>query len=199
MTNTVSVTFYPGKGADEKVAELEIMVGKITANWAGVEDGMFEIFYGAITNWDFNADMKTLRALFFTFSSYEQKMRMLHNVIKTKLRDRPEQLNTWIALKKKIDGYSKVRNDIAHLVASCKSSTDPEALANVRLVPPFWKSTNLGHGLDDFNEIGYCAEDLWKAISPYWGYHPKTEQYVRPDTQLAYQIQEFARSFKVTE
>lgn len=199
VTITYSATWYPGRGADSKIAELEQMVGKVVANWAVVEDSMFELFFGAVTNWDIGADIETLRSLFFTFSSYEQKMRMLNNVMKTKLRNDPDRLKIWVHLKKRIDGYSAVRNDIAHLLASCKGSTDPEALANVRLVPPFWKSSNMGHGSDDFDKVGYSIEDLWRAVSPYWGHHPRTEPYEKSDTQLAYQVQQFANSFRLIE
>ena len=42
------VTFYPGIGADEEIARLERLLGKITAYWAQVEDGLFNLFVVAL-------------------------------------------------------------------------------------------------------------------------------------------------------
>lgn len=38
------VTWYPGVGADDEIARLERLIGKITAYWAQVEDGLFTVF-----------------------------------------------------------------------------------------------------------------------------------------------------------
>ena len=76
------VTFYPGIGADEATKELNSLVGQITAAWAGVEDGLFEIFVIAIAGTFFVENIAPYRAVFFTFSAYEGKMRMTNNAMK---------------------------------------------------------------------------------------------------------------------
>ena len=43
-------TFYPGVGADEEIAKLERLVGKITAYWAQVEDQLFNLFVVVLAN-----------------------------------------------------------------------------------------------------------------------------------------------------
>jgi hypothetical protein len=44
------VTWYPGVGADDEIARLEHLVGKITTYWAEIEDSLFTLFIFALAS-----------------------------------------------------------------------------------------------------------------------------------------------------
>jgi hypothetical protein len=190
---TNGVTFYPGVGADEAIAELHSLVGEITANWASVEDNLCRLFVVAIAGTWLVPDIRPYRAVFFTFSSYEGKMRMVHNAMKARYGENKEVMNGWKELRDCLNGFSDLRNEIVHLVPMAQSSTSPTAKANVRLIPPFWKSAFQEQA---FNNLGYSADELWKALRPYWGYHPRIHGLNPPgerlDYQLSYRLEQFA-------
>jgi hypothetical protein len=78
-------------------------------------------------------------------------------------------LTKWKALRKSMNDFSALRNEIAHLISRPKYSLDPAATAVVRLVPPFWKPTE---GEIEFEKRGYSWDQLTHAIAPFWGYDP---------------------------
>jgi hypothetical protein len=83
--------WYPGVGADEEIAKLERLVGKITAFWAEVEDELFAIFMFAVAGkWrvEAMADVEPYRAVFFTFSSYEGKTTIFSSGLSARLSKR---------------------------------------------------------------------------------------------------------------
>jgi hypothetical protein len=189
-------TFYPGIGADEAMAELHGLVGQITSTWAEVEDGLFHIFVIAIAGTFFVGDLRPYRSVFFTFSSYEGKMRMVHNAMNTKYSNDEDVSAEWKELRRALNGFASLRNDIAHLIPKAKTSTDPTAKANVRLVPAFWRSAFQEH---DFDKAGYSIDELWQALAPYWGYHPRIN--LNPPSgearyQLGYRLQQFAEKLE---
>jgi hypothetical protein len=101
--STGPTTWYPGVGADEEIAKLERLVGKITAFWAEVEDELFAIFMFAVSGkwWmDAMAEVEPYRAVFFTFSSYESKMRMLHNAMRVRFESNEKIWTEWKELRK---------------------------------------------------------------------------------------------------
>jgi hypothetical protein len=186
-------TFYPGVGTDEATAELYNLVGQITGTWAQVEDGLFNVFVVALAGSLFVSDLRSYRAVFFSFSSYESKMRMTNNAMKSRYGNNEKIKAEWNVLRSALDGFSRLRNEIAHLVPMSKSSTDPTARANVRLVPPFWRSA---FQETDFDKLGYSIDELWEALRPYWGYHPRIS--LNPPSgeeahQLGYRLQQFAK------
>jgi hypothetical protein len=189
---TNGVTFYLGIGADEAVAELHGLVGEITAKWAGVEDQLFQLFVVALAGTWLVGDIRPYRAVFFTFSSYEGKMRMVHNAMKARYGEDKEIMGEWKELRDRLNGFSELRNEIAHLSPTTKPSTDPTAKANVRLIPPFWKSFQPA----EFDRLGYSIDELWQALAPYWGYHPRIHGLSPPGNgwsyQLGYCLQEFS-------
>jgi hypothetical protein len=93
------VTWYPGIGADDEIARLQRLVGKITAYWAELEDSLFTIFVFALAGTWSIRDVEPYRAVFYTFSSYEGKMRMLHNAMKQRFRNDPETMEEWLKLR----------------------------------------------------------------------------------------------------
>jgi hypothetical protein len=184
--------FYPGVGADEAMSELNKLVGQITANWANVEDGLFQVFVLAIAGTGLVQDIRPYRAVFFTFGSYEGKMRMVHNAMKTRFADEANVMGNWMVLRKALNGYAELRNEIAHLIPMAKSFTEPTTPANVRLIPAFWKGLHDGK---EFDEAGYSFKEVWKALKPYWGYHPYFDpepQQGEERYQLAFRLQQFA-------
>ncbi len=183
-------TWYPGIGADEEIARLEHLVGKITAFWAGVEDHLFTVFLAAIAGTPTVHGIRPYRAVFFTFSAYEGKMRMTDNAMKARFGENEKVMLEWIKLKKALDGASKLRNEIAHLVPMAKGTQDQNAKANVRLVPPFWKS--ISRDLD-FDEMGYSWDQLTKALAPFWGFDPSLNIYDTSQSTLGYRLQEFTK------
>lgn len=190
----VITTWYPGVGADKKTAELYELVGKITATWAQVEDVLFQVFVVALTGTWLGNDLRPYRAVFFSFSSFEQKKKMVNSAIKTRFAEDPEILDEWRIHRRDLEGFAELRNKVAHLQPSCKSSLDPNADAVVRLIPPFWKSQD---GLGEFEEQGYSAEELWEALGPFWGSHPSIN-HGQPlpghrRFQMTYRIQQFAQ------
>ncbi len=187
MTN--AVTFYPGLGADEAIAELHGLVGEIAAFWAHVEDGLFELFVTAIAGTWLVGDVRPYRAVFFTFSSYESKMRMVQNAMRARFCENGEITREWLELRKSLNGASELRNEIAHLVPMAKGSLDQNARANVRLVPPFWKAI---HQERDFDELGYSHSQLLQALAPFWGFDPRINRFDVPDQTLRYRLRQFA-------
>jgi hypothetical protein len=187
-------TFYPGIGADDAIAELHSLVGQITASWADVEDQLFQVFVMAVAGTWLVGDIRPYRAVFFSFNSYEQKMKMVHNAMKARYSDNREIMGSWKELRDSLNGFSKLRNGIAHLIPMAKSSTDPDAKADVRLVEPFWKVSLQER---DFNKLGYSVDELWQALRPYWGYHPRIHGLSPPGEglsyQLGYRLQEFVK------
>lgn len=164
------VTWYPGVGADEEIARLERLVGKITAYWAQVEDGLFTIFVFAVAGTFAVGDLQPVRAVFFTFSSFEGKMRMLHNAMRQRFRDDPDTIAQWMDLRKALNDFAAIRNEIAHLIPRPKYTLNPTAKAIVRLSPPFWKpSPDEDVGLE-FEQRGYSWDQLTQAIAPFWGF-----------------------------
>ncbi|ANG97776.1 hypothetical protein A8A54_15570 [Brucella pseudogrignonensis] len=194
MSNNTT-TFYPGVGADDQVAALERLVGQITGRWAQIEDQLFDLFVIALAGSKVFSEIEPYRAVFFSFSSFEGKMKMLNNALKARLSDRCEDLERWNQLKKIVEQFSKLRNEIAHLVPVTLATTDAYAEANVRLVPPFWKSSLKGH---DFEGAGYSIAELRVALRPFWGWDPTVflDDFPEEDSvyQLGYRIQEFERT-----
>lgn len=188
-----STTLHPGIGSDQKTNELQNLVGQITSTWAGVEDQLFQVFVVALAGTWLVGDVRPYRAVFFTFSSYEGKMRMTHNAMKSRFGENKQTMEQWKVLRTALDGFSGLRNEIAHLIPMAKPITDPNAEANVRLIPAFWKNTLQ---VKDFSSTGYSVDELWQALKPYWGYHPRIgppppgeEGY-----QLSYRLQQFANA-----
>jgi hypothetical protein len=190
-------TFYPGIGADEAIAELHNLVGRITASWAEVEDQLFQVFVIAVAGTWLVGDIRPYRAVFFAVSSYGTKMRLVHDAMKARYGENGEVLSSWKDLKGSLDGFSELRNKIAHLVPMARPSIDPTAKANVRLVPPFWKSSFPER---DFDKLGYSVDQLWQALGPYWGYHPRihgpSPPIEGPSHQLGYRLQEFIKKIQ---
>jgi hypothetical protein len=191
--NQNTTTWYPGVGADRATRDLNELVGQITANWAGVEDGLFNIFVVALNGTFLVKDLRPLRAVFFTFSAYEGKMRMVNNAIKARFAQDQDVLDSWKTLKSALDGFAALRNQVAHLVPMARSTLDQNAPANVRLVPPFWKSGP--NAPDEFDTTGFSLVELWQALGPFWGYHPLIGPPRSGDEayQLSYRVQEFAK------
>jgi hypothetical protein len=187
-------TWYPGIGADEEIAKLERLVGQITAFWAKVEDELFVIFMFAIAGDSLNifVDIEPCRAVFFSFSSFEGKMRMLHNAMCARFRNDDRTLNDWRELRKACISLAGLRNEIAHLIACPKYSADPRAIATVRLRPPFWKPS----GGADFEDQGYSWNELTQALRPFWGYDPTLN--IPPDVakRLTFRIHQFGLGLK---
>jgi hypothetical protein len=77
-------TWYPGVGADAAIAALERAVGKFTGYWAQVEDGLFELFVVALVGTHLTQGLQIYRGIFFTFSSFESKMRLLNNAMRSR-------------------------------------------------------------------------------------------------------------------
>jgi hypothetical protein len=187
---TNGVTFYPGVGADKAIAELHELIGQITSSWAEVEDGLFHVFVIAIAGPSLVGDVRPYRSVFFTFSSYEGKMRMVHNAMNTRYGNDEGIITEWKELRKALNGFASLRNDVAHLIPQAKSSTDPTAKANVRLVPAFWRSA---FQEDDFDKTGYSIDEIRQAIAPYWGHHPDGGV---TNYQLGYRVQQFAMKLR---
>jgi hypothetical protein len=153
-------------------------------------DHLFHVFVVALAG--VVSDLRPYRAVFFTFSSYEAKMRMTNNAMKSRYGKNENIIIEWNVLRRALDGFARLRNEVAHLVPMARSSTDPKAAANVRLVSPFWRSA---FQEDDFDKLGYSIDELWEALRPYWGYHPRIS--LNPPNgeeahQLAYRLQQFA-------
>ena len=184
------VTFYPGVGADEEIERLERLVGKITGFWAQVEDSLFELFVVAIAGKWLVGDVRPYRAVFFTFSAYEGKMRMLNNAIRARYGENEGLMKEWTTLKKDLGGAAALRNEIAHLIAAAKGSVDRDAKANVRLVPALWKSSFQER---DFDKLGYSWDQLTQALAPFWSYDPSLNIWDTGRTMLGYRVQEFTR------
>jgi len=187
-----ATTFYPGVGADQAIDELHNLVGQITANWATIEDQLFNVFVIAVAGTGMVPDLRTYRAVFFTFPSYEGKMRMTHNAMKARYGLDTDVMGRWKTIREAINNFSALRNEVAHLIPMLKSSADPNAKANVRLVPAFWKNA---FSEQEFDSTGYSADELWQALKPYLGYHPRIS--IIPPSgeeayQLGYRIQQFA-------
>lgn len=184
--------WYPGVGADAAMSELHKLVGQITASWANLEDELFHVFLVALAGSLLVDNIKPYRAVFFSFSSYEGKMRMTDNAMTARYGNDKERMSEWKILKRAMNGFAKLRNEVAHLTPSAKPSIDPNAKANVRLIQPFWKSAFQDN---EFDLLGYSIDELWQALSPYWGYHPKISlnpQGGEESYQLAYRVQQFA-------
>jgi hypothetical protein len=175
------VTFYPGVGAEEAIAELHSLIGQITADWARIEDGLFTVFVLALVGSFPEDQLGPYRAVFFTFSSYEGKMRMVNNAMNARYGGNEKVKAEWRELRKALDDFARLRNEVAHLYPAAKSWTDPTAKANVRLVPPFWRSCSSAY---DFDSFGYSVDELWQALPPYWGYHPRISL-THPTARLA--------------
>jgi hypothetical protein len=187
-----STTFYPGVGADDAMRELRELVGQITATWAEVEDQLFHVFVVALAGTFYVQDLKPYRAAFFARGSYENKMRMTNEAMKARYAANTVVIEQWNTLRRAMDGFSSLRNEVAHLIPMAKSSTDRNVKANVRLVPAFWKNA---FKRDEFDQTGYSLAELWQALKPYWGSHPRIS--LEPPagdeaSQLAYRVQHFA-------
>ncbi len=182
------VTFYPGIGADEEIEKLERLVGKITAYWAQVEDQLFSLFVAAVAGGPpMDHQLGPYRAVFFTFSSYEGKMRMVHNAMKARYAANEELMTEWGELRKRINGFAALRNEIAHLTPMAKGTQDPKATAVVRLVPPFWK----GFPNPDFDKGGYSWAELTTALASFWSFDPSLNIWETSHQMLGYQLQQF--------
>ena len=124
-------------------------------------------------------------------------MRMVHNAMKARYGDNKEVMSSWKELRDSLNDFSELRNEIAHLTPMAKSSTDPAAKADVRLVPPFWKSSFQER---DFDKLGYSVDELWQALGPYSGYHPRIHGLSPPGEglsyQLGYRLQEFIKKLQ---
>ena len=162
-------TPYPGVGAVEEIDKLELLVGKITGYWAQIEDQLFNIFVAVLARGYPDAnDIAPYRAVFFTFSSYEAKMRLVNNAIKQRYETGDSILNEWDGLRKKLNKFSDLRNEIAHLVATVRGLEDRTTTAVARLVPPFWKA----YPQTSFDDAGYSWQELTDALKPFWGFNP---------------------------
>ena len=126
-------------------------------------------------------DLRPYRAVFFTFSSYEGKMRMVHNAMKARYGANEEIMGEWKDLRDGLNGFNDLRNKVAHLTPTTKPSPDPNAKAHARLIPPFWKSLRPL----EFEGTGYSADELWQALAPYWGYHPRIHGLNPPNSELS--------------
>lgn len=190
------LTFYPGVGADEAIAELHGLVGQITATWAEIEDQLFTLFVIAISGTWHVGHLGPYRAVFFTFSSFEGKMRMVHNAMKARYGDHKETSSEWDTLRRALNDFAKLRNEIAHLVPNALGNTDPNAKAHVRLLPPVWKSGPANYVDNPPENFGYSVNELWQALAPYWGYHPRIHGLSAPSGEashaLGYRLQQFA-------
>ena len=98
-------------------------------------------------------------------------------------------------VKKLVDRFSSLRNEVAHLTPVTQSSTDPEAKANVRLVPPFWKGII---NEKEYSKIGYSFDELWQKLKDFWGYHPRIKYNLQDGEeiyhQLSYRLAEFTKT-----
>lgn len=189
-----SVTFYPGVGADAEIARLQGLVGQITGYWAQVEDQLFEIFVISVAG-RWLVDLEPYRAVFFTFSSFEAKMRMTHNAMKVRYGKDESIITEWRALRISLNEFAGLRNEIAHLIARPKYSRDPKAKAVVRLSPPFWKPA--GDKFDpDFEKRGYSWDELTQALAPFWGYDPNLNIRDTSHQNLGSRLHKFTESLQ---
>ncbi len=163
-------TFYPGVGADAAIADLHRAIGEITSTWADVEDTLFTFFVVGLTG-EWLIDLRPYRSAFFALSSFEMKMRMINAAMKTRYSEDESILAAWRNLKRRADVAANDRNQIAHLIPVAFYTADKDAPANVRLVPPFWKSSHQNKGARQFEEIGFSLEDVrarkkgWDSLS----------------------------------
>jgi hypothetical protein len=187
----VEATSYPGIGADAGIDALHRTVGEITAFWAGVEDSLFTTFFVALTgNWA--GDIRPYRAAYFAISSAEGKMRMVDSAMKVRFVDDVVILKEWEELRKSFNKAAELRNKIAHLVPMAQGSADPNAKANVRLVPPFWKGAPARmQARGDFNKQGFSLDELLYEMAAFWGYRPPIMRTDVPEP-LAYRLQQFS-------
>jgi hypothetical protein len=186
---SMEATFYPGIGADEEIAKLERLVGKITGSWAEAEDQLFTIFVFAVAGTWSVRDIEPYRAVFFSFNSYDSKMRMVHNAMRTRFRDDENTKTEWGELRKSMNDFSKLRNKIAHLIPRPKYSSNPNAKAVVRLAPPFWKPTEE----IEFEKTGYSWDELTQALAPFWGFDPSLNILDKSHTRLSYRLHQFSK------
>jgi hypothetical protein len=154
-------------------------------------DGLFEVFLVALTGQWSVEPMEPYRAVFFTFSSYEQKMRIVDSAMKARYRENNEILEEWKAFRKSLNDFSKLRNEIAHLVPAWEGFSDPDTKANVRLIPAFWKRLPSYSSLEFNNGIGYSFDELEQTLAPFWGYHPTRWRPGEPTKQIAFRLRQF--------
>jgi hypothetical protein len=183
------VEWYPGEGADEEIARLQQLVGKITAYWAELEDSLFTVFVFALAGTLNVGSIEPYRAVFFTFPSYDAKMRMLHKAMKARFPKGSDIMNEWLELRKSLNAFADLRNEIAHLIARPKYFRDPKVKAIVRLAPPFWKPDN--HELIEFEQRGYSWDELTKALAPFWGFDPSLNIPPTGEPRLASRLDKF--------
>jgi len=186
---TNGTTSYPGVGVDEAMTELHNLVGQITARWASVEESLFHVFVVALAGTWLAGDFRPYRAVFFAFNSFDTKMRMVDSAMQARFGADENIMADWKEIRKSLRGFAEIRNKVAHTIPIPKGSSDPTARATVRLVPPFWKTVLK----EDFDEAGYSVDELWQALAPYWGYHPRIPNPPSgPSDQLGYRVQQFA-------
>ena len=125
--------------------------------------------------------------MFFTFSSYEAKMRLVHNAMKARYGMDEKTMGEWNELRKSLNDFSELRNEIAHLAPMAKGLKEKEAKAIVRLVPPFWKA----YPQSDFDKGGYSWDELTKALSPFWSFDPSLNIWDTSHVMLGFRLQQF--------
>lgn len=184
-------TWYPGIGSEEATERLHRLVGKITAHWALVEDSLFELFIVALTGKTWVDNFAPYRSVFFSFSSYEGKMKMIDAAMRSRYANDDAKLQKWIIIRKDCNSYSQIRNTVAHPIPTCKSSQDPNAHANVRLIPARWKSDLSISRSNDFDKLGYSESELWDAIANFFGVNEMKPLEPIHNYQLPYRIHEF--------
>ena len=120
---------------------------------------------------------------------------MVDSAMKARFKNQTGIIKEWTELKIIVDRFSKLRNEVAHLTPTTQPSTDPEAKANVRLVPPFWKGII---NEKDYNKTGYSVDELWQKLKDFWGYHPRIRYDFQAGEkishQLSYRLAEFTKT-----
>jgi hypothetical protein len=101
-------------------------------------------------------------------------------------------LNQWSKLRKELNDFSGLRNEIAHLIPRPKYSRDQNAVAVVRLVPPFWKPAP---GIE-FEERGFSWIELSRALAPFWGFDPSLNIAETSNQRLSYRLDQFTQNLK---
>ena len=170
-----ATTLYPGVDADDQIAAAKLMIGEITSFWAQVEDALFELFVVSLTGHFGRAgDLRPYRAVFFAGNSYELKVRMINAAFLVRYAEQSAANKSIISaggsLKKDLDAAAKFRNKMAHLVPMTIGTPDPNARANVRFLPPFWKGAAMSV---DIKMEGYSISEVCDLFSGFSGFDPR--------------------------
>lgn len=150
--------------AQRKIVEFHELVGKTVSEWAQVEDALFNVFLLALSGSTMTGDLRPYRAAYFASSSFNHRGKMINDAIRVRFKDRPSILDEWRKIRTDVHRFEELRNRIAHLVPTTLPFSDINGKANVRLLPPMWKSFQSAENRE--NE-GFSFEELRRALAPF--------------------------------